>query len=728
MWARLANLSLSTYIFLGLILGALCGLFFGDLCRSLDFIGKAFIMLLQMAVLPFIVISLIYGIGSLSTTDARWIATKGSGLLVFLWSVGLVVIFIFALAFPVVQTSSFFSVSDIAPAKKIDFLSVYIPSNIFAALSKGTVPAIVLFSVFLGFSLIAIKDKQPFLKVLSVLSQGLSRMTQMVIKTAPLGVFALTASAAGTLSLEQVQRLHVYFVIFILICLVLTFWLLPVIVSTLTPFRFKDILNYSKDALILGFVSGNNFIILPVIAAKSKELFQKAGLHDEKSDTMIDSVLPLAYSFPSVGRLMELLFITFVAWNVNQSIGLLQHLELAVAGVLSLFGSPKVGVPFLLDYMKLPSVYFDLYLISDVVTRKFKVMLQSMSFQAVTLILSYIVIHKFRINLKKTLTAICSTIVLVFVLIIATRATLSITTRNIYFEDVILMSMEIGDTVPNKVFKDPLDLDYFRKTSGDKTEVILNRIKKRGVLRAGYNAEALPFAFFNQRNELVGYDVVFAHQLARDLGVSVDFIPVDNNSMRAYLAEGICDIIMSAVPITAEKLGLMNFTNPYMDMNAALVVKDYRKKDFRNKDRIAAMRNLRIACTPANTQEERREIKNGFRQATPIELPGIKDFFIKENLADVLLTTDKIGKAWALLYPEFGVAVPHPVLFRYDIAYAVPFTKGDHLFLEYLNHWLKLKSTSGVAAQQFDYWILGKTPQRKARRWSIIRNVLHWVN
>lgn len=727
MWARLANLTLSTYIFIGLILGALCGLFFGEMCRSLDFIGKAFVMLLQMAVLPFIVISLIHGIGSLSTTDARWIATKGSGLLVFLWTVGLVVIFAFALTFPVVQTSSFFSVSDFASAKKIDFLTTYIPANIFTALSQGTVPAIVLFSVFLGFSLIAIKDKEPFLKVLSVLSQGLSRMTQMVIKTAPLGVFALTASAAGTLSLEQLQRLHVYFLTFILVCLVLTFWVLPAIVSTFTPFRFKDILNYSKDALILGFVSGNNFIILPIIAAKSKQLFQKAGLHDEKSDTMVDSVLPLAYSFPSVGRLMELLFIIFVAWYVNQSIGFLQHLELAVAGVMSLFGSPKVGVPFLLNYMKLPSVYFDLYLVSDVVTRKFKVMLQSMSFQAVTLILSYIVIHKLQLNIRKTLITVGSTIILVAVLILATRATLSFTVRNIYFEDIILMSMEIGDTVPNKVFKDPLDLDYFRKTSGDQSEDILNRIKKRGVLRVGYNAEALPFAFFNQRNELVGYDIFFAHRLARDLGVTVDFIPVDQHRMRTYLAEGICDIIMSAVPITTKNLGLMNFTNPYMDMNAALIVKDYRKKDFRSADRIAEMRNLRIACTPANTQEERRELKAAFRRATPEELTCIKDFFTQENLADALLTTDKIGKTWALLYPEFGVAVPHPVLFRYDIAYAVPFTKGDYVFLEYLNHWLQLQNTRGEATQQFDYWILGKTPQRKVRRWSIIRNVLHWV-
>jgi len=80
------------------------------------------------------------------------------------------------------------------------------------------------------------------------------------------------------------------------------------------------------------------------------------------------------------------------------------------------------------------------------------------------------------------------------------------------------------------------------------------------------------------------------------------------------------------------------------------------------------------------------------------------------------------------LYPEFGVAVPKPHLFVYDVAYPIPIAKGDYIFLEYLNHWLTLQQTSGVVTQQFDYWILGKTPYRKTPRWSIVRNVLHWVN
>ena len=52
------HLSLSAWIFIGLGLGVLFGLFFGELCRPLNFVGKAFIKLLQMGVLPYMVVTL----------------------------------------------------------------------------------------------------------------------------------------------------------------------------------------------------------------------------------------------------------------------------------------------------------------------------------------------------------------------------------------------------------------------------------------------------------------------------------------------------------------------------------------------------------------------------------------------------------------------------------------------------------------------------------------------
>jgi len=312
MFGRLSRISLSAWIFISLGMGVICGLFFGDLCLPLNFVGKAFIKLLQMAVLPYMVVSLILGIGSLSKDDAKRIAAKGATILVFFWVVGLMVIFAFSLAFPVVQRSSFFSDSETTAVQAVDFLDYYIPANIFDALSDTLVPAIVVFSVFLGLALLAIEDKKPLLNILSVLARAFTWITKTIIKTAPIGVFALTATAVGTISFEQLQRLEVYFVCYILAALVLTFWILPMIVTCFTTFTYRDVLNYSKEALVLGYATGNNFVILGVIADKSKELFAKVLPDERKTGNLIDSVLPLAYSFPSVGKIIPILFI--VLW------------------------------------------------------------------------------------------------------------------------------------------------------------------------------------------------------------------------------------------------------------------------------------------------------------------------------------------------------------------------------------------------------------------------------
>ncbi len=53
----------------------------------------------------------------------------------------------------------------------------------------------------------------------------------------------------------------------------------------------------------------------------------------------------------------------------------------------------------------------------------------------------------------------------------------------------------------------------------------LDAILERGTLRVGYLHDSLPFAFLNQREELVGFDVALMHQLARELGVTLEFVP-----------------------------------------------------------------------------------------------------------------------------------------------------------------------------------------------------------
>ena len=71
------RLGLSGSILLGFVLGILFGLFFGEYCAGLKIFGDAFIKLLQMSILPYIVVSLMVGIGRLSYQQAESTGNQG---------------------------------------------------------------------------------------------------------------------------------------------------------------------------------------------------------------------------------------------------------------------------------------------------------------------------------------------------------------------------------------------------------------------------------------------------------------------------------------------------------------------------------------------------------------------------------------------------------------------------------------------------------------------------
>jgi Na+/H+-dicarboxylate symporter len=102
---RKRRLSLSTQVLVGLVLGLLAGVIFGEHMALLQNVGKAFILLLQMTVLPYITLSLITGLGQLNYQQVKMLAVKAGSLLVLSWGLALAAICVMPLTFPVWQSA-----------------------------------------------------------------------------------------------------------------------------------------------------------------------------------------------------------------------------------------------------------------------------------------------------------------------------------------------------------------------------------------------------------------------------------------------------------------------------------------------------------------------------------------------------------------------------------------------------------------------------------------------
>ena len=254
---------------------------------------------------------------------------------------------------------------------------------------------------------------------------------------------------------------------------------------------------------------------------------------------------------------------------------------------------------------------------------------------------------------------------------------------------------------------------------------VLARMRERGVLRVGYMHDAMPFSFFNEAGDLVGLDVELAHRLATELHVRLEFVPIERSDMAERLSAGYCDIVMAGVAVTTLRAAEMLFTASYLDETVAFVVPDHQRDRFASWQNIRELQPVTIAVP--NVPYYIDKIRQRAPRAELRVIDDVSSLFGNwdPQVAAVAFPAER-GSAWTLMYPQFSVVVPQPGIIKVPLAYPVP--AQDPSFASFMNSWIDLKRKDGTIEALYDYWVLGRNAAPPPPRWSIIRNVLHWVD
>ena len=715
------TLSVSTQVVLALLLGALVGLFFGEHIAFLQHVGKAFILLLQMTVLPYIVLSLMTGLGNLTYEQVKTLALRVGTLLVISWGLAFLVILLMPLAFPSRESASFFSTALIEKQEEINLLTLFIPSNPFFSMSNNFIPAVVVFSVAVGIALIGIENKQPLLANLSAFNRAMGRITQFMAKLTPLGVFALVASAAGTMGFEELARLQVFLVLYILMAGLLTFWLFPALITSLTPLTYRQVVGATRDILITAFATGSALIVLPQLIERSQELLRQSALSTPETERTVEVIIPAFTSFPKSGTLFPMSFALFAGWFAGTPVAVAHYPMFVFLGLVSFFGSVNVALPLLLDTLRIPSDLFQLYLATAIVTNRFSVLLTTMNNLTLSLLGACAVGGLLTLRWGRLARNGVITLVLLGLSVGGARAFFAYTVDTTYRKDEIIAGMQLlrfpGAAT---VYTSAPPAAPLPAAQGSRLE----HIQTHKLLRVGYLPDNLPFAYFNGKGDLVGFDIEMAHLLARDLGVQLAFVPVLRDRMTEQVNTGYCDIVMSGTVVTPERAQVVTFSAPYTDATLAFVVPDHRLEDFSSRDTIRHLKAPRIGVL--NVPYYVDKVHRFLPQATIVQLNSITEFFEgKGEALDAFLYSAEAGSAWSLLYPAYTVAIPQPGVLKGPVAYPLP--RGDRELADFINVWLELKKRDRTIEGLYDYWILGKNAVPRQPRWSVIRNMLHWA-
>ena len=718
------RLSLSAKILLGMGLGIIAGFFFGEETEPIGIVGQGFVQLLQMAILPFLMVSLMTGLGSLTYEEAIAMGKKAGGILVLLWLIALTVVAVLPLTFPQWPSAMFFSPSLIEEAQPIDFLQLYIPANPFFSLANSIVPAVVLFSIVVGVALIGIEKKQPMLDVLSVIMKAMTRVTDFVMKLAPVGVFSIAASAAGTLNFEELGRLQIFLISQMVAAVFLTFWVLPALVANLTPLPYMKVLRSVRGALVTAFATGNSMIILPLLTEGGRKLLEEAELADEETTSAIEVIVPTSYTFPSSGLLLSLAFVPFAGWFAGSALSLVQYPGFLVSGLASFFGGTMIGIPFLLDLFRIPADMFQLFVTVDVFTGRLGTMTAAMHMWVLGLLGSCAMAGKLRVRWGKLVGYLTVCFLAGVVLMGGTHLFFTYAIDPNYNKYQAFVEMALRYEPAKNTIR---ELTPEEKSLTSSESVDLEGIRRRGVLRVGFFRDSLPFAFRNETGGLVGFDIEMAHMLAKTLQVEVEFLQLpERGKIVEYLNANICDIVMSGSALRPGMAEQVIFSEGYMDSTVAFLVKDHNREVFSSWQKIQRLPDVKIGVS-AYSQYYQTAAQKLLPKATLMPIKSPREFFKEDGKnIDALLYVAEAGSAWTLIYPAYTVAVPLPNPIKIPFVYPMP--QSHRNFADVVNAWLKLKQRDGTLDTVFEHWILGRGAKKKTPRWSIIRDVLHWVD
>jgi len=271
--ARKKSSSLTQFIFLGLILGALAGWVFGTNILPIAVpLAEIFLRLLRMAIMPLVIFSIISGVVSVGNAMGLGRLTLKtftyyvvSSLLAILTGQILVNIFRPGVGANIGLEQA---PEHLAAANQniVDLLIRIIPENPFQSMARGDVLPVIFFSILFGFFITQLKDKEKR-QLGSFFQAGfeaMMKLTLFVVWSAPFGVFGIIAKIVAKTGFGAFKSLGFYFAIVLIGLAIHAFVNLPLLLLAVA--RINPIKHYKgmPSALLTAFSTCSTMVTLPL--------------------------------------------------------------------------------------------------------------------------------------------------------------------------------------------------------------------------------------------------------------------------------------------------------------------------------------------------------------------------------------------------------------------------------------------------------------------------------
>lgn len=203
----LARMPLWQQILFGLVLGVVIGMLFKSVALALAPIGALFLNAIKMLIVPLVFVSLVAGITSMSdSAKLGRISVKTIAIYLittaFAVSIGLLFGTLFSPGEGMQMVANGTMEAKQAPSL-VEILVGLVPTNPVTAFAEGNILQIIVFAIALGLSMNLVGEKAaPTIRLFDSLAEVLYKLTDLVMRFAPIGVFALIAGVVASHGIE----------------------------------------------------------------------------------------------------------------------------------------------------------------------------------------------------------------------------------------------------------------------------------------------------------------------------------------------------------------------------------------------------------------------------------------------------------------------------------------------------------------------------------------------
>ena len=350
----ITKLQLHWQIIICMILGTILGTYY----NQIDFIndqsytlivllGDIFVRLLKMVIVPLIFTSIIIGISSIK--DQSKIGRLGLKTFIYYMCTSLFAILIGLTLANVIQPGvgavtidqvGAYDTSKLSTSNSIlDILKRMIPINPIGALAKGDILGVIFFALFFGvmMNFSPSDSRSTIKKIIKSIYDIILKMTQVIIKCAPLGVFGLMTKTVSNTGLSIFKELGMYALTIGLGLSIHLFIVLPLIIFIFV--RVNPIIHFKAmaTAMVTAFSTSSSSATLPVTMKCVNE-------NVKASNETTSFVLPMGATINMDGTaLYECAGVLFIAQALGIQLDASQQFIVVITALLASVGA--AGIP-----------------------------------------------------------------------------------------------------------------------------------------------------------------------------------------------------------------------------------------------------------------------------------------------------------------------------------------------------------------------------------------------